>query len=314
MIQKVTSLVPKAASTLVNNTSGKGSRLSKVLKNPMLHKVLETAAENQVMCQSTYALALCCVARPVTNYAITKDKQDAGYASSHSIASGVMGFVWPMIFATPLAIGVKRIAANPQKFLKAARIKQFYPNVKVIDELDAAGKKIGEKIATNAEGKMLRKDGKELCKSLEPLMIYGEPERAAFEAKNAGFFVDKNGVVRSRTVFQTEKGELKLDKDGNKIGCAVQKDLNPITEEMEIGVKKEKNMQNFINMIPDIILAPPRAFLTIKLIPPILGALGIQKKAKTSSNEQSGSASPVTLKMRAAQIQSPFSNMKKGGV
>lgn len=314
MINRVaSSMIPKATSVLANN-AGKGERLKKAMRNPVLHKVLETAAENQLMTNATYALALCCIARPITNYAVTEDKQNAAYASSHSIASGVMGFLWPMIFATPIAMGMKQITKNPQKYLKAARIKQFYPNVKVIDKLDAAGKKIGEKIATNAEGKMLRKDGKVLGQSLEPKMIYGEAERAAFEAQNAGFYVDKGGVVRSRTVFKTEKGQFKLDKDGNKIGCAVQEDLNPITEEMEIGVKKEQNVLKFVNMVPDTILAIPRAWLTIKLIPPILKGLGIKKNQKggAESPQQQNQATPVTLAMRMNELKSPFSAMRKG--
>ena len=315
MINRVaSSIIPKATSVLANNAGKKGERLKKAMQNPVLHKVLETAAENQLMTNATYALALCCIARPITNYAVTKDKQDAGYASSHSIASGIMGFVWPMIFATPIAMGIRQITKNPHKFLKPARVKQFYPNVKVIDELDAAGKKIGEKIATNAEGKMLRKDGKVLGQSLEPKMIYGEAERAAFEAENAGFYVDKGGVVRSRSVFKTEGGQFKLDKDGNKIGCAVQEDLNPITEEMEIGVKKEQNVQKFINMVPDTILAIPRAWLTIKLIPPILKGLGIQKsqKGKNEVPQQDTQKAPVTLAMRMQELKTPFAAMRKG--
>ena len=351
MINRVaSSIIPKAASTLASGAGKHGGRLKKALQNPVLHKVLDTAQENQLLINATYALALCCIARPLTNYAITKDKQDAGYASSHSIASGVMGFIWPMIFATPLAMGVRQIAKNPQKILKPSRIKQFYPNVKIVDELDAAGKKIGEKVATNAKGEMLTKNDKVLCKSLEPLMLYGDAERAAFEAKNAGFYVDKGGVVRSRTVFKTENGKFKLDKDGNKVGCAVQgenitidkngdvfyqlaekdadgnnkkallstltdRELTPITEEMEIGVKKEQNMQKFINMVPDTILAVPRAYLTIKLIPPILKALGIEKKPKQSADNQAVTKqSPITMAMRKAELKNPFVSFKKGGV
>lgn len=315
MINRVSSIVPKAASVLANNAGQKASRTKRFMQNPIVHKVLETAADNQLMINAGYALALCCIARPITNFAITKDKQDAAYASSHSIASGVMGFVWPLIFATPISMGLKQIAKAPQKFLKPDRIKQFYPNVKILEELDAATGKTIKKVATNAEGKMLRKDGKVLGQSLEPKMIYGEAERAAFESQNAGFYVDKGGVVRSRTVFKTENGQFKLDKDGNKIGCAVQEDLNPITEEMEIGVKKEQNVKKFINMIPDTVLAIPRAILTIKLIPPILKGLGIKKKQKGGEVEQqnnNNNQTPVTLAMRMQELQSPFAAMRKG--
>lgn len=351
MINRVaSSIIPKATSVLANNAGKKGGRLKKALQNPVLHNVLKTANENQLMTNATYALALCCIARPITNFAVTKDKQDAGYASSHSIASGVMGFVWPMIFATPIAIGMRQILNNPQKYLKPSRIKQFYPNVKIVEELDKAGKKIGEKVATNAKGKMLRTDGTILGQEIEPFMIYGDVERAAFEAKNAGFFVDKNGTVRSKSVFKTEKGQFKLDEKGNKVGCAVQGDglsidkegnvlceiveeingekvkqivpmstlsdraLTPITEEMEMGVKKEENVKKFINMVPDTILAIPRAYLTIKLIPPILKGLGIQKAPKggAATPQQENNSQPVTLAMRMKELQSPFSAMRKG--
>lgn len=352
MINRVTSTIPKAVNVLANNAGKKGGRLTRFMQSPKLHKVLEMADENQLLTNSLYALALCCVARPITNFAITEDKQDAAYASAHSISSGTMGFIWTMILATPIAIGLKSIAKNPHKYLKPERVKQFYPNVKIVDELDEAGKKIGEKIATNAKGEMLRNDGTILTKSIEPFMISGEKERAAFEAKNAGFFVDVNngGVVRSKTVFQTEKGQFKLDKAGNKIGCAVQGDklsidkdgnvlyelaekdaegnnkrvllssmpdraLTPITEEMEIGIAKEQNVHKFINMVPDTILAIPRAWLTIKLIPPVLKGLGIQKNSKgkeVGQQDNNNNATPVTLAMRSAQLKSPFSAMRKG--
>ncbi len=315
MINRVSSIVPRAAGVLANNAGQKASRAKRFMQNSVVHKVLETAADNQLMINAGYALALCCIARPITNFAVTKDKQDAAYASSHSIASGVMGFVWPLIFATPIAMGLKQIAKAPQKFLSPDRLKQFYPNVKIVEELDAAGKKI-KKVATNAEGQMLRKDGKVLGQSLEPKMIYGEAERAAFESQNAGFYVDKGGVVRSRTVFKTENGQIKKDKNGNPIGCAVQEDLNPITEAMEIGVKKEQNVKKFINMIPDTILAVPRAMLTIKLIPPILKGLGIHKKQKGGEVEQQQdnniNLTPVTLAMRMRESQTPFAAMRKG--
>ena len=328
MISKVmSSTVPKVLKTATTTAGEKGSRLTKFMQNPVLGKMLDVAADNPVICQSAFSLALCCVARPITNFLVTKDKQDATYASCHSIASGGIGFIWPLIFATPLSKGVKKVLAKPQKYLNPELIQKFYPNVAVVDNISKEGKKLGIKIKTNAKGQMLRKNGTVLCQDLEPLMVYGKTERAAFEKANAGFYVDKGGVVRSKTVFKTEGGKFKLDEKGNKIGCAVQRDMTPITEEMEIGVKKEQNVKNFVNMIPDILLAPPRAALTIALIPPLLGMFGIKKKPKgnvaNNQQQQAQQKLDVTSKTNnvvasnvniAGTSKSPFSAMKKGGV
>ena len=324
MIGEVDGIVQSKASS-PNFTGAKGSGLKKFMQNPALGKVLDAAADNPVICQSAFSLALCCAARPATNFLVTKDKQDAAYASCHSISSGLIGFVWPLVFATPLAAGVKKVLSAPHKYLKPEMVQKFYPNVAVVDKTGKDGKKIGKKIKTNAAGQMLRKDGSILCRDSEPLMVYGKEEKAAFEAANAGFYVDKGGVVRSKTVFKTEGGKFKLDKDGNKIGCAVQKDMTPITEEMEIGTKKEQNVKSIMNMIPDILLAPPRAALTIALIPTILtNVFGVKKNDKTapahSSNAITGKNLDITSKPNTAAAssingtKSVFSVFKKGGM
>ncbi|MCM1265463.1 MAG: hypothetical protein NC200_04615, partial [Candidatus Gastranaerophilales bacterium] len=172
-----------------------------------------------------------------------------------------------------------------------------------------------------------RKDGSVLCKDLEPLMIYGKEEKAAFESANAGFFVDKNGVVRSKTVFSTKNGVIEKDKAGNNIGCAVQADLTPITEEMKLASKKEENLKTFINMVPDILLAAPRAALTIAVIPPLLGMFGIEKKKKPGAGapaqgQARGPKLDVTSKANNTvaatsgvnNAKATFDAFKKGGV
>jgi hypothetical protein len=321
MINRVTSLVPKTLNTVAQNSAKKGSRLTKFLQSETLGKVLDTAKENEVVCQSLFSLALCVGARPVTNFIITEDKGDAAYASGHSIASGVVGFAWPLIFATPLAKGMKKMISNPAKYFKPELVKKFYPNVGTTDVLNKEGKKVGEKIMTNVEGKMLRKDGSVLIQSLEPKMVYGEAEKAAFEATNKDFYIDKGGVVRSKKVFSTKGGKVELDAKGNPIGCAVQSDMTPITEEMKIGSKMEQNLKTFVNMVPDIMLAPPRAALTIAVIPPILKGLGLKKKPKDAPAQQktgldvmSKSNNTVSTASAKANNTSVFSSMKKGGV
>ena len=313
MINKVmSSIVPKATRKCASQG---GSRLNKFLSSPTLGKVLDVAADNPTLFQAGFSLALCCIARPITNFIVTKDKQDATYASCHSISSGVIGFLWPLIFVNPLAGGVKKIMKNPVKYLKPETIKKFYPNVAMEDILDKAGKKIGSKIKVNEAGEMLRKDGSVLLKELEPKVIYNEAEKVAFEKAHPDLYVSTGGVVRSRSVFQTEKGIIKLDAKGERIGCPVQSDLTPITEEMEIGIRKEQNVKNFVNMVPDILLAPPRAALTIALIPPILkNVFGVKKSDKSAKAAQVANNGTTNFKANTVASTSVFANFKKGGI
>lgn len=309
----VSSILPGAARRCASKG---GSRLNNFLASPTLGKVLDVAADNPTLFQAGFSLGICCLARPVTNFLVTKDKQDATYASCHSISSGVIGFLWPLIFVNPLSGAVKKVMKNPAKYLKPETVKKFYPNVAMEDVL-VGGKKVGSKIKLNAKGEMLRKDGSVLLKDLEPKIVCGEAEKIAFEQAHPDLYVSKGGVVRSRSVFQTEKGVFKLDAHGNKVGCPVQSDLTPITEEMEIGVRKEQNVKTFVNMVPDILLAPPRAALTIALIPPILkNVFGVKKSDKSAK-----AAAPAVVnnnqpnfKANTAIAGSVFDSFKKGGI
>ena len=75
------------------------------------------------------------------------------------------------------------------------------------------------------------------------------------------------------------------------MGCVVQQDKTPITEELENGAQKEENLKTIFKWIPDTLLAVPRAYLTIIAIPPILKVLGL-KKAPKGGNAQNTNATP----------------------
>ena len=85
MINRVmgSKVVPNIARTAAG---GKGSKLMRFMQNETLGKVLDVAADNQTLCQSLFALAIWVGPRPITNFIVTEDKQDALYASCHSIS------------------------------------------------------------------------------------------------------------------------------------------------------------------------------------------------------------------------------------
>lgn len=331
------------------------SRTTKFLRSKTLGKVLDVAADNQALCNSLFALAICLGPRPLTNFALTKDKQDATYASCHSISSGVIGYLWPLIFLSPISKGMKNIAKNPAKYLKAETIQKFYPNV-MVEKVEEDGKQV-LKVVKNEAGKMLDKQGRELFQGNEPLMVYDKEVQAKFMKNypNCTIF-DGENVVRSKSVFKTENGVLKEDKSGVKKGVSVQaknyevcedgflrvfekdkngdfvlneagerighvvppEDITPITEEMEIGEEMETNAKKIINMVPDILLAPIRASLTIALIPPVLNMFGIKKsdKSKAGQPAQQSSLNVVSQAnntvVKAAPQPQVFAQVQKG--
>lgn len=310
----------------------KPDMMTRIMKSNFLGKVCEAADDNPVLTNSLFSLAICCFARPVTNYLTTPDKKDAAYASGHSISSGGIGAAWSFAIMTPIAGAVGAILKKPQKYLKPSMIKKLFPSVG-IEEVMENGKKI-QRVMTNAKGNMIRKDGTEILRNMEPLKIKNgdavgklkevekklgktkkqskidklneekasllekieefKAEKVKFEQENPNLYVDSNGVVRSRTVFKTKDGKYQIDNDGSrsisgkkgdKMGCVVQEDKTPITEEIENGAQKERNLATIFKWIPDTLLAVPRAYLTIIAIPPILKVLGL-KKAPKGENAQ----------------------------
>ena len=68
-------------------------------------------------------------------------------------------------------------------------------------------------------------------------------------------------------------------------------------------------------MVPDIILSPLRASLTIALIPPLLDAFGIKKGSKGAPAQGAGATSFKGMFVpKGDSVASTFSSFKKGGV
>lgn len=298
MINKLPSSIMHPYS-LLNATAPETKGLTaKFLKNKTVGQICETAAKNPVVCQSVFSLAVCCFARPITNMFTTPDKKDASYASCHSISSGAIGFLWSLALSTPISMAMGAMLKKPQKYFKPSLIKKLYPSVGVIKDAKTGA----EKLMTDAKGHLLRQNGTLLSRNIEPLKV--EADKAAeFLKKHPDLTIDKHGVVRSTTVFQTEHGK-DLKKEGKKIGCALQKsDMTPITEEVELGIKKEQNMASFMNWIPDIILAPPRAALTIAMIPWLLkNVFGMEKTKKGGDKKPETQATPVAAANTAKPV------------
>lgn len=84
-------------------------------------RFFEFADRNQIVFSAGFSLLLTCLLRPAAIMALPgdkKNKDDKLYASAHSIASGVIGFVVANIISTPISDAVKKITSHPETYLK----------------------------------------------------------------------------------------------------------------------------------------------------------------------------------------------------
>jgi hypothetical protein len=111
----------------IKETINKATDFIHTLENPSkaytanwLKKFFSQAVTNQNVFQALFALGLTCILRPAAIMALPgqkKNKDDKKYASAHSIASGVIGYVICLIISSPIAKAVKKIGSDPAKYL-----------------------------------------------------------------------------------------------------------------------------------------------------------------------------------------------------
>ena len=91
-----------------NATSSSGGGL---FKKKWFDKFLRYADAHNIGCSALMSLLLAGIVRPATIMSLPgeKDKEDKIYASGHSIASGVIGFVFSTILTTPLDQALKKL-------------------------------------------------------------------------------------------------------------------------------------------------------------------------------------------------------------
>ena len=142
-----------------------------ILTSNWFNKFLLYSKEHNISTSALVALALAGVARPATIMVLPgdKDKEDKIYASGHSMASAIMGFVVSSIITSPLDDSIKKVFGNPKLY-----------GSKKLQEMERQCVEL-EKTANirDKAGKIVNREARELLKALKQ-------KRAAMEtlAKN----------------------------------------------------------------------------------------------------------------------------------
>lgn len=131
------------------NFSGLSSadKTAKIYTAKWLKDFFNMATENQVVFNAAFSLILTCILRPASIMALPgnkKNKDDKKYAAAHSVASGIIGYVMSSILFNPIASATKKIAADPDKFLKP--VKEYLKTKANMDMATAYVKMLPEAI------------------------------------------------------------------------------------------------------------------------------------------------------------------------
>ena len=144
--------------------TGKSEAAATVIKKGGLftknwfNKFLTYSYEHNVSTSALVALGLAGVLRPATIMALPgeKDKEDKIYASGHSMASAIIGFIASTIITSPLDISIKKVFGDPEKY-GSKKLTKF---VKIKDKLQKRAE------IRNSAGEILNKKSKQLYKNL----------------------------------------------------------------------------------------------------------------------------------------------------
>ena len=96
------------------------------LNNRLIKTALEKSADNGALCSAAAMLLACCVLRPVSIMTSQNvEKENRMIAATKSIASGIIGFVLMFLVSKPIEHAVKKINANPEKYLDKNAMKKL---------------------------------------------------------------------------------------------------------------------------------------------------------------------------------------------
>lgn len=129
-----------------------------ILTSRWFNKFLDYSFDHNIATSALVALGLAGVMRPATILALPgkKDKEDKIYASGHSIASAILGFVASVIVTSPFDSSIKKVFGHPDKY-----------GSKKVSHIDKIAKQYEKFVNQRGEdGKILYRTARERFKKL----------------------------------------------------------------------------------------------------------------------------------------------------
>ena len=258
------------------------------LSSRALEKLIDACNDHTSIVQALVALVLATGPRPLAILSLPgkKNKEDKIYASGHSMASGLIGFVFSSIIMSPLDAAAKRLReqnanvilgkiekSNDVKYV-ARQLKELASKEnlapddlradKILEgtsQLDADFLKQFGEYEVDAEGKLTRLTS--INKDIDFDKFYKE-----YNIKN----------LTKEKLFEGTKHIKEWNKD-KFLKNFMEFDANGKFVQLNKSLDFDKVFKG-INMLPDtLILGVVKAMLTIALIPPILKyVFGVEKR------------------------------------
>lgn len=100
----------------------------KILGSKTFGKILDYAEAHPISCNALFSLVLAGILRPATILSLPgkKDKADKRNAAAHAVSSGVIGFISATILMSPFDAAMKKVKADPIKYLGIGKKAESY--------------------------------------------------------------------------------------------------------------------------------------------------------------------------------------------
>ena len=207
-----------------------------ILTKNWFNKFLEQTYHHNIATSALVALGLAGVMRPATIMALPgeKDKEDKIYASGHSLASAILGFVASIILTSPLDIAVKKLFENPEKLgsKKLAKMKRISADLeKRADMRNSAGEIINRKSRELFKAMNKHKGSLETLAKNLPDWIIAVPRAILTIALIPPILKYIFGVEKKKAALQPQQ------KDNDNMNLKMKKKKKPVFQEFKGGVK-----------------------------------------------------------------------------
>lgn len=238
-LKKIINTAKKMVGEMKKKGQPELQRGDKILNSSFFNALLKVA-DYETVVQAAIAAVICIALRPLTIMALPtkkgKTKEDNIYASSHSMASGMVGLVTAFALTAPFKSGEKYVMKHMYKDLDIKTLKRLNPHLDEKSIVDSAGKRLEEKLWKNIN------DGKDFCREVKDCQKLPEFRQLADASEET--FEKVLGVIVD---FTSQKG-----KSFNELVTKDGKNIYEALDFSRIGIKFKEGEKEVAVLLKDI--------------------------------------------------------------